>query len=135
MFLVGTHVHISSPDSQWNALRAIGCDVLPQHNGKCLWSLRLSYFRRHFSTIRPSNQWTYPYCLRRVFLSFEAEATTLDRQPQRNVSNVPFCMRTRSKQAIPFLHGLLQPYKFMETLSYSMRFPNGNDVSVQSTAQ
>ena len=55
----------------------IGCEASPRHSRECLRAERLSNVRRHLSTIRPANQWTYPYCLRRVFLSFEAEATTL----------------------------------------------------------
>ena len=91
--------------------------------------------RRHLSTIRPANQWTYPCCLGRVFLSFEAEATTIHHQPRRNVSNKPFCMHTTSKQAMPFLHRLLQPQRFTATISYTMRVSIGNKRSVQSTTQ
>ena len=91
--------------------------------------------RRHLSTIRPANQWTYPYCLGRVFLSFEAEATTLHHQPRRNVSNKRFRMHTTSKQAMPFLHRLFQPQQFTETLSYTMRVSIDNKGSVQSLMQ
>ena len=88
--------------------------------------------RRHLSTIRPANQWTYPYCLGRVFLSFEAEATTLDHQPRRNVR---FRMHTTSKQAMPFLHRLFQPQQFTATLSYTMRVLIDDKGSVQSLIQ
>ena len=91
--------------------------------------------RRHLSTVRPANQWTYPYCLGRVFLSFEAEAITLHHQPRRNVSNKPFSTHATNKQAIPFLHRLLQPQQFAATLSYTMRVLIGNKGSVQSTTQ
>ena len=91
--------------------------------------------RRHLSTIRPANQWTYPYWLGRVFLSFEAEATTLHHQPRRNVSNKPFSTHATSKQAMPFLHRLFQPQQFTATLSYTMRVSIDDKRSVQSFIQ
>ena len=62
----------------------------PQNSRECFWVEHLSNVRRHLSAIRPANQWTYPYYLGRVFLSFDEEVTTLHHQPRRNVLKEPF---------------------------------------------